>query len=128
MANLHIAGSTEIDDSGVTLGNIKDSKVINSSGSGYIKFQDGTLICYGVYEKPSFGANGTDTTVNLPQKYKDTGYMVLQSLYGSSSYWTWLTVTHDGMTVNNFNSKVWNNQSAATGWMAIEWMTIGRWK
>lgn len=128
MANLHIAGTTEIDDSGVTLGNIKDSKVIDSSSSNYIKFKDGTLICYGNYARDSFGTNGTDTRVNLPQKYKAADYTVLQSFYGSSSYWTWLTITHDGMDVDNFNSKVWNNQSVATGRMAITWMTIGRWK
>lgn len=86
MANLHIAGSTEIDDTGVTLNAIKDSKIIDTSSSNYIKFKDGTQICYGTVTCRYSNNNYMGTDVTFPKEFTNTPIVVVTRYHNDNSY------------------------------------------
>lgn len=87
MANMHILGNTEIDDSGITLNTIKNSKIIDTSSSNYIKFKDGTLICYGsvtcnIYANPNYISGYS----KFPIAFKNTPTVVVTRNINDNSY------------------------------------------
>lgn len=130
MANLHIAGTTEIDESGVTLSSLKDGKIIDSSSSNYIKFKDGTMICYlstGTFS--NIGANSSmSRNITLPQSYANIDYQIIITKRGGGAYWgntNGLAYPADKSTVHLEYFNIAGHPSTVDNTSIL---TIGRWK
>ena len=98
---------------------------IIASGSGYVRFGDGTQICWG------FGSAGTSTGngaaagyIAFPVPFSDTGYA-----FSASAYGTWdhnNTVGWIGTYDRTAASTFVNCANGAGG--NFVWLAIGRWK
>ena len=92
----------------------------DSSGANYIKFKDGTQICW--------GSNRGGTLVTFANPFTSTpcmffGYNIgsdnYQAIHGQASY----------SSSTSFIMDVWNlTQNAWVSDRSVEWMAIGRWK
>nr|DAE27594.1 MAG TPA: putative tail fiber protein [virus sp. cti5L29] len=109
MSNFSISGTLKIAG--------KDGVSVEESGTGYVKYSDGTMFCYGFDNN---ALSGYMKTITLPKPYKDTNYSVVvtPTAQGSDTYSFYAKVdTTSAFTVRN--------RSNAQG---IMWQTIGKWK
>ena len=68
--------------------NYINEKVIEESGNNYVKYGDGTLICWGKTNLVNISAYGSEVIdINLPYSYKDTNYLVITSITDTGPYW-----------------------------------------
>lgn len=112
-------------------GLLSGGKIIEESGSNangnYVKFADGTLICYGAYNTTTNSAGISDATITYPSVF--SGYPslnVTKSEVGSAQ--TWKGALHL-RTVASYNSRgiVLIDAEVSTQY-TLEWLAIGRWK
>jgi len=96
---------------------------IAESGENYIKFSDGTLICYGYISIPSGSAS---TTITLPCSFaNDWEYFVnITNQYSYSNDCTWST---SSLYKNTFKAYVTAIKTSNVERNA-SWMAIGKWK
>ena len=111
-----------------------NGKLIDSSGTGWIRYQDGTQICYGnvtlssifnsawgaIWETPAIS-----TVVTFPKAFKSVPYVTLQ---GSGGY------SATAETINRSTTKI----GPVTFWrptkhtdaieFGMQYIAIGRWK
>lgn len=107
----------------ITTNNIGSQRAgngIDSSGGNYVKFKDGTQICWGS------GKNGVKVT--FANAFKSTPYIFFgyniganndQVVHGQAKYSSSTSFT---MQVWNFNKNDWEDGRS------LEWIAIGRWK
>ena len=105
----------------------------NSNGN-YIKFSDGTMICYGtaIITSPTYSdwygfCRLTNTfTINLPIAFKDNNY----SLELTSKTFGYFSSINNGKNVDNFTFRACtHNQSAYNpGNGNFNYIAIGKWK
>ena len=100
---------------------------IESSGTGYVRFKDGTQICYGTASAGPY--LGVMPTISLPVPYKDMEYIVN---YGTrrngnivTDMWVGDSAGNNQNTTSSFNLYI--KKSSATN-STHYWHTIGRWK
>lgn len=68
--------------------NYINEKVIEESGNNYVKYGDGTLICWGKTNIVNISAYGSaEFDINLPYSYKDKNYLVITSITDTGPYW-----------------------------------------
>ena len=90
----------------------------NSSGNGYCKMGDGTLIQWG--EQNTIGLTNS---VSLSKAFKDTSYTVLATPISNSNSAGNITNIGNNSTTN-FVVGVNNNSIVSS----FHWIAIGRWK
>lgn len=132
--NISLTGNTNI------FGNflINDEKIIDSNGSNneyYIKFNDGTLICYG---KKTYGNNSMTTekfngvfvdetlnnsTITFPKKFTDTP--VVTCCCKSEAY---LNYQSASVNATSMKPKIWSSYSTTVTTLIFEYVAIGKWK
>ena len=132
--NISLTGNTNI------FGNflINDEKIIDSNGSNnqyYIKFNDGTLICYG---KKTYGNNSMTTekfngvfvdetlnnsTITFPKNFTDTP--VVTCCCKSEAY---LNYQSASVNASSMKPKIWSSYSTSVTTLIFEYVAIGKWK
>lgn len=107
----------------------------NENGT-WVKYPDGTMICYGIKTFSAAlepGDDGTDTKaivqqIDFPQNFSDTGYIVNATTNLDGGYTSYLGRAPDRF--NDFTVIVFimtdSRQTNASG--DIRWQAIGRWK
>lgn len=109
--------------------NYINGKVIEESGTDYIKYGDGTMECWG---RKTFGSitgqTGIYVSVSLPEAYKDTTYNIQLTKAGGGDGFTLIVESVMNITVNSFDIYGWNNRTATSTVNSYEWRTIGKWK
>lgn len=93
----------------------------NSNGS-YIKYSDGTMLCYGVITASINGG----FSVTLPASFKDTSFVAIGSGSTKSNYGTGVTISMPISTTNSFGGYVFG--FTGSGSNPHGWFAIGRWK
>lgn len=96
---------------------------IAESGNNYIKFSDGTLICYGLVTIP---AGSSSATVQLPHSFKEdwSYYVNITNGYTYRAECFWSVA---GIYKNNF--KVYETSDNKTNFQRDGyWLAIGKWK
>lgn len=131
MANLHIAGSTQIDD-GYTLSQISNNKVINSSSTNYIKFQDGNMIYWGNTKCTYRNSNYliSEGTFNPAFKSGTTPYVIATINPNSNSLNDTYTTIRAGSSNTNYSVRIGShqNQFNSSSVAYASFIAIGRWK
>lgn len=96
---------------------------ISESGTNYIKFSDGTLICYGQFLIP---AGSSSTTVTLPYPFASNwSYSVnITNLYSYSGDCIWSV---SALYTNSFQVHVQTISSTNVQRDGL-WIAIGKWK
>jgi len=106
-------------------------------GTGYIKYPDGTLICYGVISSGT-AVDGSDfldffgTTSGLMGRFTNSatfGHAFIANTYAitcSSENIYSASVIINTKTTTSFNITEWLGTTRAAG--SISWQAIGRWK
>ena len=104
------------------------------SGNGYIKYVDGTMVCYGTASvtNPNFGdwygfcRLANETTTNLVKTFKDNNY----SLTITSKTFGYFTVMITSKTASSFTFRAFthNNTSYNPGSGNFDYIAIGKWK
>ncbi len=107
----------------------------NDKGT-WVKYPDGTMICYGVKAFSGSLEPGDDETgtkaiiqqIDFPQSFKDTGYVVNAATNLDGGYSAYLGRSPD--RYNDFTALLFimtdSRQTSASG--DIRWQAIGRWK
>jgi hypothetical protein len=109
----------------------EDINGIVESGSGYVKYADGTLICYGksnTAEIP-YGSEYSET-ITLPESYKDNNFIVLTSITSGGASWA-NVICRGGATSENTIKLIAGNYivSGSTARdIILSYVTIGKWK
>lgn len=101
------------------------------SGTGYVKFADGTLMQWGTYIKTDATGTGSNSvTISFPITFYSLYYSAcqLRGYLDSASFnkYRIITLTRNvsGMTVRVINDT--GEESTVT--MNLDWFAIGRWK
>ena len=90
---------------------------IISSGTNYVKYADGTQVCWG---NNTFSSSGTNT-INLPSPFIDTDYGVCKINVTSASSGTYSPrlLGISGKTTTSFD---------VYGAIECSWVAVGKWK
>lgn len=111
---------------------INDYKMIDSGSNNngkYIKFFDGTLICYGVVNNITTPANdGTSTLITLPISFINTNYNVSFTTVNGTAYWASVSTSVNSKNTNNFRMSTWNEAGSDNSNQSFSYIAIGKWK
>lgn len=108
--------------------NYLNNKIISESGNDYIRYSDGTQICWG----NSTGVDGGVRTVTFPKPFKTntTPNVIANSQQNSANY-----VIHCQVgTISNtdFGCRIFYQSSSGGGWgvggNAFHYVAFGKWK
>jgi hypothetical protein len=102
-----------------------------SNGTGYIKYADGTLICYGKGTSASipYGSEHTEE-ITLPQSYTDSSFIVSVSILSGGASWANVICRGGGTATNKIEITAGNyivSGSTARD-IVLSYITIGKWK
>lgn len=98
---------------------------IEESGAGYIKFKDGTMICYG-----NIVANSSPATVNFPAEFISTPIANVSIENGQQDYVHVLkirSISKSSISVNQFYAGLTGGSFGLSAVSAV-YIAIGRWK
>ena len=107
------------------------NELIIESGNNYIKFSNGTLICWG--ETSAFNitsSSQTNNDITLPVAYKDSSFKVICSVSLGGAYWASIVATM-GYPLSNSSIRVMGANYMAGQTIEnikISYITIGKWK
>ena len=128
-------GSAALAAGAVTNGKIGDGAVtyvklgtdaLISTGSGYIKFPDGTMICYGTHTTVSVEAGGTTNEyANFPQTFYNAPWAIAAA-WGTVAPNKFFATARD-TTTTQVRIYAYNGHNAASA-VSATWLAIGRWK
>jgi hypothetical protein len=111
---------------------INDYKMIDSGSNNngkYIKFFDGTLICYGVVNNITTPANdGISTLITLPISFINTNYNVSFTIVNGTAYWASVSTSVNSKNTNNFMMYTWNEAGSDNSNQSFSYIAIGKWK
>lgn len=114
--------------------NFLNGAIIEEAGTGYIRFGDGTQICYGSANPSAFPNNNVCTGSGTFAQEFTTTPTVITSLWGSlsnASNELTINVKVSGITTSYFT---FSEQSSAGAFgtaarrMTVQYLAIGRWK
>lgn len=109
--------------------NYINGKVIEESGNNYVKYGDGTMICWGTTSVGQLSAlGGKRITITLPKTYINSNYSGFLTKKGEGGYWAYVQETIFPRTSSDFVISVWNNANNVANLEAIDYFTIGKWK
>lgn len=101
----------------------------NNANGYYVKFIDGTIICYGTISNVSTEAGtGTNKTVTLPAILNNTNYNVSINIAGGTAYWAEINYCYSNKTTSTFSLNTWNNGVNDNNNLAFSYVVIGKWK
>ena len=123
---------SEVDYDGQTVPSgweeVTDMSGSNANGS-WIKFDDGTMICYNTYsntinitsgyEGVYYGNTGT---ITFPIKFANRPILFTQTNLAGGGF------TYYGYNDTSFSGFVWKTQSKSSASVDVYWLAIGRWK
>lgn len=100
-----------------TLAKLVDFAKSDSSGTGYVKHPNGTMICYGSYASQNVWSN----QIGFPETFVGTPKLIPAVIANVSSPigFTALTITATNFTLS---------YSTPSGAKTIYWIAIGKWK
>jgi hypothetical protein len=125
---MRINGDIYIADTSTTLSTIANGIIIEQ-GTGYIKYSNGIMICYGISAYNQVPAStGALVNVTLPKSYKDTNYIALANMRDAGSYYSYIQYKIRVINTNTIVVDQWNNNAYTTGDIRYQYMTIGFWK
>ena len=104
-----------------------------NNSRGYIKYPDGTAICYGLYNPAnpiSVPANsGTSVEIPLPITLSNALYSVNLTKFAGGNGFSYVEENVNSPAVDKFYIGLWNNNSSGTCYvMGYYWQVVGRWK
>lgn len=107
-----------------------NGKIIDSSSSNYIKFEDGTCMVWGVYDTTITLPGGSGTTIicNLPITMKDTNYIPTISKKDGGNGFSYLIDNVGTKGTTSFNVNIWNNSGGEANVLGYYWQVMGKWK
>ena len=112
------------------------TKVINSSGNGWIKYEDGTMIQYDNFTYngatnvglPYGGYRTLGRLVTLPTNFLNTNYFIIASTSSDTNNYGFCVNKND-ITKNSFNGFWWTIDKNSTGLIhSVDYIAIGKWK
>lgn len=122
MSNFKVTGDFEATGGGKLNG--KEIVTIYEKGSGFIKYTDGTQVCYGFYDNGSYVGDKSGVSISFARPFISTPSLVMTSgkLDGSKSYRS-----------TNCNFYSLSTTGAIGGWYGntarcLTWVAYGRWK
>lgn len=101
-----------------------------SNGTGYVKYNDGTLICYGKTSVFNISAAGEhQENITLPESFLTNDFTVIVSIVSGGSNWA-NVICRGGATSENAIRIIAGNyiSSYEAQNIAIGYMAIGKWK
>lgn len=110
-----------------------DSSYDSTTRSGYIQFQDGTMICYGIeWDYPSNPQQWGQSlyyaqfpNINFPKTFVNAPGI---NLCPASSGYSCMIMTAAASTTQITNIELARPNTFPPGLAAISWIAIGRWK
>lgn len=110
--------------------NYEEQQNIVTNGTGYVKYNDGTLICYGKTTKVNINASSEySENITLPQAYLSSDFTVLASVTSGGSGWGSI-IARGGATDTNKIRIIAGNyiQQYTASDIVLSYITIGKWK
>lgn len=107
-----------------------NEEFVFENGSGYIKFENGLLVCFGTSATINIGhMNSNNQEITLPKSYIDTNYTVIATIRHGGAYWADTEVKANSTANNKITITNWNNNATndAVG-ISYCYITIGKWK
>ena len=109
--------------------NGQNKRKICDSGNGYVKFADGTLVCYVASEmKDCASYSTTSFLTSLPATYIDTNYTCLALKKYGGAYWANVFEKVFPVTTDSVNVDAWNEGGSTAENIQYSIVTIGRWR
>ncbi len=101
-----------------------------ASGSNYVRFGDGTQICWGAVSFPALTANGmTGVNVGFQAPFANTDYVMVSTQMGDSGNTDGTAVRNVVRYTTGADLYVFNNRPATPpAGTVYGWIAIGRWK
>lgn len=96
---------------------------VASSGNGYVRFTDGTQICYGEQILKNADGLTVDYQLSLPQAFANDAYIVVFGMHWSVNYEEKVITIE--RTTTSITARVMNTASNDHSFF---WTAIGRWK
>lgn len=105
----------------------------STNKTGYVKYPDGTAICYGLYNSVNGigvpAGSGTSVEITLPITMKDTNYTSIISKYSGGNGYSFVMDNVIISSTSKFIINLWNNNGSGTCYvMGYYWQVVGRWK
>ncbi len=101
--------------------------LLYESGDNYIKYGDGTAIVWGTTTISFKNNAATYNTINLPITFKNTNYVVQETIKQLFNYHSSITPHPGTRTTTTCQIGGWNDwSSTVTGY--IDYIIIGKWK
>lgn len=101
----------------------------NNTNGYYVKFIDGTLICYGTKGNVTTPANdGKSTLITLPTSFINTNYNVSFTVVNGGAYWANVSTSVNSKNTNNFRMYTWNEAGSDNSNQSFSYIAIGKWK
>lgn len=101
---------------------------ILESGNGFIKFTDGTLICFANTETKNCPTGGTDFDVTLPQNYINQDFAIFATKRNGGPYWANAIEHAFPLSTNSIRIGAWNDKPNTAESISYNLLTIGKWK
>ena len=102
-----------------------------SNGTGYVKYNDGTLICYGKTQSAKISHNNEyQEIITLPENYLSNDFVVLTSITSGGAGWG-NVIVRGGSTSSNTIRIIAGNYIASSPTaenIVLSYITIGKWK
>lgn len=101
-----------------------------TNDTGYVKYADGTLICYGKTTKVNINASSEySENITLPYSYLSSDFVVLASVTSGGSGWGGIVARGGATDVNKIRIIAGNyiSQNSASD-IILSYITIGKWK
>ena len=101
---------------------------VNSSGTNYIRYENGIQICWGTTSPVTTNAGtSTTTTVTFPVAFKDATYTVTFVDRFGANAWANHTISTNSYTTTKVGLYLQNN-AGGTYTYTLSWMAVGFWK
>lgn len=105
------------------------NKIIYDSGSNYIRYNDGTMICYGTSElKDCAPVTATIFQINLPQSFINNSYVITLSRRNGGNNYTSAQERTVDINQTFFKIYSWNISQQTASALQYDYIAIGRWK
>ena len=112
--------------------NMFDGSFSTTPTQGYIKYPDGTAICYGLYAPQGgitvAGSSGNSVSISLPITLVADKYIPTVTKYGGGNGYASLSENVSSFTATQFTVGLWNNSTNQSNLLGFTWHVVGRWK
>ena len=103
--------------------------IIIATGNDYVKFADGTLVCYGETISGNVSGYSSSTMqISFSVSFVNSSYKVICQLTGGGAYWSWIVSNVRNRTTTGANIDLYNNNSNTAENISCTWIAVGKWK